>query len=355
MRKGSQMDHKILDFKMAGLALSERGGHRSDIGMYQPDMQMFLDIKKKAENIFESLHLPDDVKSYYNEIFLRINSEQDIDLKDPDILKCFLALKKLVKYKDKVSLKIKPGYFNELSPFLGEYNRFYAQLNKTNSIALKRFCDELYKADARFHMIPIEDRKKANVLADEMLKKELQKYGTNPEDTFGKPTSDYRNVVHCYDIDNDYNDWTLHVCLDGGLSQEHGEKYAPFGIIALHELGHVRQTLPGVSEKDFENNKKFAELGPTIDLIVRQDEIYKKIHNIPIEQDVIYPNCVQINGVMYNLGEIANRFRQIQKKYGFDNFEQTLLTTDANVYITGMYDKKSTNTIVELSNRIERK
>ena len=93
-----------------------------------------------------------------------------------------------------------------------------------------------------------------------------------------------------------------------------------------------------ISEQEF-NNTKFAELAPTIDLIVRQDEIYKQIHNIPLNQKVAYPHSVLIAGNSVEIGEIANTFRQIKQKYNFDNFEQVLLTKDAEVYVsqlTGM-------------------
>ena len=307
-------------------------------GKYQPDISLFLDTCKEATKVLANTSLSNEVKSYYSQVFNQITSQKKIDLENPKTLKAYLSLKKLVKYKDKISLDTTPGRFDEKSPFVGEYATFHRQLTKENLPAWSTFSDAIYKPEVTFYMIPQKDRQKADLLGDKMLQDELKKYGTTPERTFSKPTDDWRNVTTCCDIDNEWNNWNLQISLDTGLSKETGEKYAPLGVIALHELGHVRQYMPGGSKQEFESRrtKTFAEIAPTIDLIVRQDEIYKKIHNIPLEQEVKYPKSVTIAGKSHSIGQIANHFRQIKEKYGFDNFEQVLLTNEAKNYVVSL-------------------
>lgn len=313
--------------------------------MYQPDMQMFLYIKKKAEEIFANAQLSKDVKTYYSKIFSKLDSQETFNLQDTETLKCYLALKKLVKHEGKVSLQPHPGHFDEKSPFLGEYVKFYAQLKQKKSNAFKVFCDALYNAEARFQMIPPQDRTKADVLGEKMLIDELKKYGTTPQETFDEQGG-FTCCIVVYDVDNQWNDWNVHLLLNNDeWSQENSDKYCPFGVVALHELGHIRQTTPGISQKtllDKTENSKFCELAPTIDSIVRQDEIYKNIHNIPMEEEVVYPNKVSIDGKSYNIGAIANYFRQVQKQYGYDNFEQTLLTPEVDTYIKSVCKEDAT-------------
>lgn len=312
-------------------------------GKYQPDMSLFLDTCKKAKEVLANTSLVDEVKSYYSQVFDQIASQEKIDLENPKTLKTYLALKKLLKYKDKVSLNTTPGRFDEKSPFVGEYAPFHKQLMEENLAAWSIFSNAIYKPEVTFYLIPQEDRQKADLLGDKMLRDELKKYGTSPEEVFSKPTDCFRSVTNCCDIDNEWNNWELQITLDTQLSQNTGEQYAPLGVIALHELGHVRQCMPGVSKKEFDSQqtKTFAEIAPTVDLIVRQDEIYKKIHDIPLEQEVKYPNSVTISGKSHSIGQIANQFRQIKEKYGFDNFEQVLLTNEAKNYVASLCNSDS--------------
>jgi len=328
------------DMIMDDMFHSERN---SDVGQFQPkSLQDFVDVMNEAKAVFDKVHLSEEVNSYYKKRFSDIQSLDTIDLKDSSVLKSFLAFKKLIKYKDEVSIEKKADFFDETSPFLGEYSQYHEQLkNKSFYLVLE---DALYRPEITFYMIPQEDREKANALGDEMLRSELAKYNTTPEEIFSEPVDYFKSVTNCCDIDNPYNDWSLQICLDNQKSQIEGEEYAPLGVVALHELGHVRQTMPGLSEHEFNKKGTLAELAPTIDLIVRQDEIYKKIHNIPLEQKVAYPKQVLIADNPFEIGEIANTFRQIKQKYNFDNFEQVLLTKDAEEYVsklTGL--QKGTN------------
>lgn len=57
-----------------------------------------------------------------------------------------------------------------------------------------------------------------------------------------------------------------------------------------------------------------------------QDMIYKKMNNIPLEQEVHYPTTSE----KINLGRIANTFRAIKEKNNFRSYEDVLLTPEAN-------------------------
>ena len=290
----------------------------------------FKDIRTISNNIFNDLPCTKEVKYYYSKILNEANKQKEIDATNPQTRKHYLALKKLVKHKGNVSINILPGYFDEKSPFLGEHSQFYIKLEENNSPNLENFTKSIYtnaNSNARFFMIPKEDKEQADALADEMLKKELDKYNTTSEAIFDPPLF-ANNVTYCYDSDTRYDDWKLRMI----LNREIPEGYCPFAIIKLHELGHVRQMIPGISNKLLQK-RKFVELAPTIDLIVRQDEIYKTLHNIPLKEEISYPKKIIFNNSAINLGEIANTFRKIKATHNFDNFEQVMLTPEVEAYI----------------------
>lgn len=321
---------------------------------YQPNAQMFDQVKSAARDIFNNTRLSDDIKAYYANIFTQLDAQKEVDVTDPQTIKYYLALKKLTKYQKQVSLKCNPGQFNELSPFLGETASYHVQLKQNNSPAMKAFSKLIYDSSVTFYMIPKEDQKKANLIADQMLRDDLKRYHLTPEQVFSDPI-EFRSATTCSECDNPWNDWKVQVILDDSSSRPGQDKFVPFGIVALHELGHVKQTLPGMSEYEFNDNKSktFAELAPTIDLIVRQDEVYKTIHNIPLTDEVEYARSFTINGQPYSIGKMANTFRQIKDKYGFDNFEQVLLTKDANIYVNSLVNDVSKTAL--LSTQIDKR
>ena len=206
---------------------------------------------------------------------------------------------------------------------------------------MKAFCEQLYNDDSRFKMLNAKDALYAEKLAEQLLADKLNTYHISPQDTTFM-YNDFRTAVFTYDTDNEWNDWRLQ--LNIALNQLDGTngKYCPVAVIKAHELGHIMQTMPG----DKENNvAELAELAPTIELIVMQDIIYKKMKGIPLEQEVKYPMSSK-TGI--NNGKIANTFRVIKEKYGFRSYEDVLLTQEAQKSIK-MFMTQNSNKVMSVS------
>ncbi|MBP5698057.1 MAG: hypothetical protein J6W96_00840 [Alphaproteobacteria bacterium] len=295
----------------------------------------------KAKKLMYDEAIPKNVKQHYmkfvNQAIQKIKRGWGlVDINNAMVRKSYLGLKKFVKYKKKAPTTTERGSFDENSPLLAvdaEAHKKLVNIYK-NKREYQIFEKELYQENrGYYHMIPKKDRAAAKKIGEEMLNEELAKYGLKLEELFAEPDSNFQNATYCCNIDNENNDWNLQVILDKNqLNGEDEGQYCPLGVVALHELGHIKQTMPGISKAEFET-KIGVELAPTIDLIVRQDEIYKRIHGIDMAQMVNYPQNLVLDGREVSLGAFANRFRQIKERYGYDSYEDVLLTKEAQSYI----------------------
>ncbi len=187
----------------------------------------------------------------------------------------------------------------------------------------------LYNTDARFYLLSKEDAALAEPIANRLLEEKLTPYNIAPKDTTFD-YCDFKSAVFTYDADNKANNWNLHLLIEKKQLNGSEDAYCPLAIIKAHELGHIMQKMPGTEEDSFKEGT-LAELAPTIELIVMQDIIYKEIHNIPLNQEVNYPQTDK--SPLPNLGKIANTFRSIKEKHNLRSYEDVLLTKEASVAI----------------------
>jgi hypothetical protein len=179
-------------------------------------------------------------------------------------------------------------------------------------------------------MLSKKDAPLAEPIADRLLGEKLKAYDITPKDTTFSYTENFASNVYTYDADNEANNWKQHINIDTQELSGVDGKYCPISVVKAHELGHIMQTLPGTKENDF-NATVLAELAPTIELIAMQDEVYKEIHNIPLNEEVIYPTSS--DPPLPNLGKIANTFRSIKQRHNLRSYEDVLLTKEASIAI----------------------
>lgn len=299
--------------------------------------------------------IPEELKNMYQNFvnYYEENKEKDIDLNDPMVRKSFLAFKKIAKYEAlndfaRITPSIaaqkhfefeghlphyeeyKKGHYNEFSKLLGIDAKSFHQTSTKQDPKFIAFTEVLYAEPTKFNILSKEDAPLAEPIADRLLGEKLKAYDITPKDTTFSYSDFFQSVTWTYDIDNQANNWEKHINIDTKQLSGVDGKYCPISVVKAHELGHIMQAMPGHKEKE-DNLHNLAELAPTIELIVMQDQIYKEIHNIPLKEEVSYPISKESN--LPNLGKIANTFRSIKQRHNLRSYEDVLLTKDAAIAI----------------------
>lgn len=121
-------------------------------------------------------------------------------------------------------------------------------------------------------------------------------------------------------------------------------RYTPPAITAIHELMHVQELCDPTFETS-EKNSWVRESLTTLKTLILQDEIHKKIHNIPMDTEIDYgegrfaevllDKPTILGGKLYNyfnsrkidIGEIANVYRNLEAKYS--NLAEALVSRES--------------------------
>lgn len=291
--------------------------------------------------------------------YLNIATQAKKTMREPDFFvttslqKVYLSLRKLLKYckmghVEQVLATRDPRFQDESSPILGA--------RAEAAIALKNFSQDhsyllnyikhLYespsectaedgdpKAASYIQMLPISIKEQAS----EIARKQLESYFDSfklPKN-YGEPFLDnpgYNRTV-ISDLDNEWNDWNMQPMVDrSGVTK--GRFFVPAEVVLIHELGHVERTLPGDS-KISSDEDPIVEIGVTLDQIILQDEIYKKVKGLSLDQEVSYPCRPKTNRGVLTLGKLANTFRDLRKKYG--SVDRALISDEARVLLSRFY------------------
>ncbi len=315
---------------------------------------------KGAQFLLQSSDFPPEVKTHYLRFFKGLDLSQPQDINNPKNRRIYLAAKKLLKYKENAPVQTQAGKFDENMDYVGQTADDCDELKNIylGNTAYQALYEGIYEDENKtsFSMIPLEDKAKADKIAEKLFDEFLLKNGVSRNE-LPKITDCWQSIIHCNSVDNPWNDWTLQMNLDQSLSDDKGEKYCPLPTIASHELMHIFQTRPGTSEKEFENNSKHIELAPTLFLIEQQDLIYKQIHNIPLHFEVDYPQKFVIQGKEVNPGALANFFRQLKKDNPTLSYEALLTTPEAQEFIQNLAPNQleNENTQVQEDNTLPQK
>lgn len=326
------------------------------------DEKSFKMMVQGADFLIRSGRLPKKIAQHYEQFIKDVDLSKEIDINDPKNRRIFLACKKLLKRKEKAPVSVsKKGKFDENMPYLGASARENLALRAEyeQNPAYQALYKGIYEddgAEARFKMIPVTEMEKAKAISDKLLAEDMAKWGI-PQSDLSTDFSDwYRTCVNCISMDNEWNDWNLQLSQDSQLSDADVKDgmYCPFSTILGHELLHIQQTMPGMSQREFEGHAGHNELAPTLYLIERQDRIYKEMHHIPLGKEVDYPHKLTIAGKEVNLGLLANTFRKWQEKYPNHNLEALLLTPEAKDFIKQLAPNATLNKTQQADKEEER-
>ena len=311
-----------------------------------PYMQSFpISISEKYNNVFynpyQDIILSIVLKEYYKE---DLEHYQDLydeivwkkdgspDLTRAKTMRADLAFFNLLRNQKPTRLKL--GRIDEHFPLMGvNADAFIRLQNKFgNNDAYLWFTYSIHQLRGRLWMIPREDAEQAEHIAQQIFYTDFQKYGISMEQSYEwikfavtsedtaliPPKANGIRVIKMYE-----DDWYCEVLLryPDNLFFINGDKnfpsqaYEPYGLIAMHEFQHVKDTFPGRTK---ERGDSLSELTTAIMEIVISDNIYRQIHSIPDNNSISYKSA-DLLGVI-NLGEIAVFFRELSEENKTDNW-----------------------------------
>ena len=272
-------------------------------------------------------------------------TKDEVDLSDYNNLKTFLYFEKVLMYRDNYNnvLGHEAGCSDERDEFLGRYYKDFENLvQKAEKYpGIEMFAKAYYLNQDR-HILSSEDSIQANAISREMFNEWLKSENISRHDLlcFAMMNNDdeYINTSRFLYKRGDLFFAAIFVDPKGQL--KYGD-YAPVGETAEHEMRHLMQFKPTSNEKPSDNKlsdeeaaklpaDKFsstllAELGPSLHSLVRQDQIYKKMHHLKEDQVVDYGVVVNTGAAKLKLGELAVWFGKMEKKYPYSSIDKVLV------------------------------
>lgn len=285
---------------------------------------------------------PTEQKKYANFIAgIRYNRDGSPDINNFNTQKAFLALKKVVKHKGQIPSYAQLGRHDENFTLLGVYNAQYRNFrhriadDPSLETIMNNFYNEIYLSGMAWKMLSEYEVTQGEKYAVQILDAEMERYGVEDRhllyretdyDTIAYYSPFLSNQVTTMDVDNNINDWHLQLDIDakGRIIIDGVIKHQIKELIILHELYHIKQAMPGRcmdKQRDF-----FVELGAILHLIVCSDEVYKKIYGIDLDGTINY-------GLNFDMGRLANTFREVKAKYNLETYEEAMLTTEGLEFI----------------------
>ncbi|MBQ3311176.1 hypothetical protein IJG72_03780 [bacterium] len=283
----------------------------------------------------------------YEEFLSQVKKNPDgsIDIDDVDTRKSFLYFNKLVRSEGNIP-KIRG--FDENSKILGKYSVQNRELVKMfKNPPTESFRAGIANFSLKLHtdhsvMITSEIINKTKDRQDEMLREFIKKHDISDEEfanvRVGK-TSEKSHMKICGDGGDEYTYWKRDVVID---STEESSDAKVTDIV--HELYHVMQSTPASQSK----SEDVDELCASLDTLIRNDELYKLANGISLSEVVNYDKPIKISirkndeeveHVEINLGQIANTFREIMKKYNFQTYEEAVMSPEGRAFIEKPFEK----------------
>jgi len=216
-------------------------------------------------------------------------------------------------------------------------NSLYRNSVSTNLVS------EMETIPGGYLMIPIENKNKANEIAKKLYIKYCQENRIN----YSKAIY-HDNYKHAdssaYIFTDEEKNKTWHIKANirtKDLVFDHnGKEYyiSPY-IAGIHELMHVERSKV-LMKKPKQPDTRYTETATVINQIIYQDQVYKEIHNIPLDKIVKYPKKLpsdKLGGI--SVGELANVFRKLKKEYG--TIEKALMSEKGKKFVFKYYNNNT--------------
>jgi hypothetical protein len=180
-----------------------------------------------------------------------------------------------------------------------------------NDTGIVRFSKALYASDKKF-ILTGEDREKCNEISLECLDNWFKENNISEENVVRYAPKLQDTAPNYFSIHTSQGDRFYARMVISPTGELCNNCYSPVGCNIIHETQHMMQ-VDFKAESNYSNYT--AELGPTLYSLMLNDEIYKKIHGIDLQEQVDYGNIYVPDGNPVAIGEIANRFREIVQKH----------------------------------------
>ncbi len=270
-----------------------------------------------------------------------IGTESDVDITDYNNMKAFLFFERLIEHKDNYNYIFtkRRGLITEQDEIFGRHYKDLKELKMKcdETPSIRDFAEDLYYSKYRT-IIEAKDSTEANKISMQILNDWLNNnYTTSDLWQYAEyGTAPYVNMVVFYYWRDD--DLLLVTTIDPD-GKTGDNSYHPVGTTILHEMVHVMQKPPASKEQPNDNQKEnvnaygnnrtdFAsELGPVLVNLVADDYIYKKIHDIPLDEAVDYGHLKDSKKEIH-IGKLAVWFASKLKKYPNMSAERVILQED---------------------------
>lgn len=195
-------------------------------------------------------------------------------------------------------------------------------------------------------IIPINLKEKADMVSREIFEDYIEKYkdhGLTLENIV-----EWNSKEGCISRVEDKRDWFVLACIapvdDPSHYQEHQffsinneTYYLPIHLSAIHELMHVEETPKGISSLERNKLRPIIEVLTVTKTIMLVDEVYKRVHDISISDEVDYCKDLYFFGNEgISQGRFANFYRGLEKKYG--TLARALVSVESFIFM-GYMDK----------------
>ncbi|MCK4550757.1 MAG: hypothetical protein KAT91_02295 [Candidatus Aenigmarchaeota archaeon] len=249
--------------------------------------------------------------------------------------------------ENKLNYLCTPGYHSILSPLVGT--------KLDGNTALKRAMrkdTELHGVLQSFeftihnekylNLIPLSKKEIADNLAKTLFEEYIEGYSSsginiNNAVRYTNDPGIISNQVSVYPYEAENTTWHLRASVQEETKK--GNFYQPRYIIAIHEVRHVEETFKGTFDVCREMGD---ELMPTVLSILLTDEVFKKIHNIDLVDEVNYGEPLteygiplKLDGREIDVGELANFYRGLYNIHG--SLDMAILSKESLTFLKELY------------------
>lgn len=237
------------------------------------------------------------------------------------------------------------------SKLFGQYSEIHSEYREfaDENPAFLRFGSSLYSglfrlnnrrrdsSEATNKMIPVKDSIEANKIAEELYIEFCEKHDVDPAKQL------YFNSSYGGSMQMDELDDTKFAFINVGEVTTSGDYYNPTYVTAMHEINHLQRVSPDRDSYRYVGDRiaeALDEIPTKINEVINKDYIYKKINNIPLEEEVQYPEKINSD---YNegvsIGLVANTFRKLLEEY--ETVEECLMSPEGEEFVKEYYkDRK---------------
>lgn len=189
---------------------------------------------------------------------------------------------------------------------------------------LNKFINTLYPDNKFRALISKSEINEAELIGNQFFQNYIGKYAAYGCTSENILASAGENIVFSRQVEKDNISVRSFHALHSQESFCEEDFCMPLPMIKIHEIMHVEEIPTG----------ELREILTTIKQHIYTDLVYKNLHQINENEIVDYNKSLQFGGKKFSAGELANYYRDLEKKYG--NLAKALVSKESIEYLTGM-------------------